>query len=120
MAVQLVVDEFGIRLVLGVSFDMSANTDLEFTFIKPDCTTTLIVPGVLGTTVINTDQGTFAANEWAYYSFVTGDLDQPSDTVNKWRVELRYQGPNGPDPVAQLYSVPVAFDVSQRLLAGTP
>lgn len=120
MAVQLIQNEFGIRFAMGVSFDMSGQTDLEFHFIKPDCVTELLVAGVLGTSPLVTDVGTFAADEWAYYDFVAGDLDQASDARNKWRVDLRYQGTNGPIANAQLFSEPVQFDVDPALVAGTP
>ena len=120
MAIQLIQNDFGVRFIIGVSFDMSSNTGLQFHFIKPDCTTELTVAGVLGTTPISTDSGIFAADEWAYYDFVTGDLDQASDSVNKWRADLRYLGPNGPIGSAQLFSEPVSFDVEPALVAGTP
>ncbi len=120
MSVQLIENEFGIRFILGTSFDMSGETDLQFHFIKPDCITEFFAIGVLGTTEITTDAGIFAANEWAYYDFVDGDLDQSSDAANKWRADLRYQGPNGPVDPAQLFSEPVSFDVDPALVAGTP
>ena len=124
MSVQLIENEYGVRFVLGTSFDMSANTDLQFHFIKPDCISELFVDGVLGTSPITTDAGIFAANEWAYYDFVDGDLDQASDDANQWRADLRYQGPNSSgSPViasAQLFSEPVSFEVDPALVAGTP
>ena len=124
MSVQLIQNEFGVRFVLGVSFDMSANTSLEFHFIKPDCITELFVVGELGTSEITTDAGIFAENEWAYYDFVDGDLDQASDDANLWRADLKYLGPNSSvSPViasAQLFSEPVAFEVDNALVAGTP
>ena len=115
MSVQLIQNEFGIRFVLGVSFDMSGQTDLQFHFIKPDCVTELLVTGVLGTTEIITDAGVFAANEWAYYDFVDGDLDQASDGANLWRADLRYQGTNDTIVDAQLFSEPVSFEVDDAL-----
>ena len=124
MSVQLIQNEYGVRFVLGVSFDMSAFTDLQFHFIKPDCISELFVDGELGTAEIVTDAGIFAANTWAYYDFVDGDLDQASDDANLWRADLRYQGPNSSvSPaisVAQLFSEPVSFDVDDALVAGTP
>ena len=120
MAVQLTQNEFGVRFIMGVSFDMSSQTDLEFHFIKPDCTTELFVPGILGTIEVTIDGLIFAANTWAYYDFVTGDLDQASDDVNLWRSALRYQGPNGAVASAQLFSEPVSFEVADALVAGTP
>ncbi len=120
MSVQLIENEYGIRFILGVSYDMSGETDLQFHFIKPDCISELFVEGELGTTEITTDAGIFSANTWAYYDFVDGDLDQASDAANLWRADLRYQGPNGAIAVAQLFSEPVSFEVEGALVAGTP
>ncbi len=124
MSVQLIQNEFGVRFVLGVSFDMSGNTALEFHFIKPDCVSELFVVGVLGTTELVTDAGTFAANTWAYYDFIDGDLDQFSSGANLWRADLKYLGPNSSVTptiaAAQLFSEPVQFEVDQALVTGTP
>jgi hypothetical protein len=121
MAIQLIQNEFGIRFVMGVSFDMTGETGLQFHFIKPDCVSELTVAGVLGTTQITIEtHGILAANTWAYYDFVDGDLDQASDDVNKWRVDLRYLGTNTPVSSAQLFSEPVSFDVAAALVVGTP
>jgi hypothetical protein len=121
MAIQLIQNEWGIRFVMGVSFDMSGETDLQFHFIKPDCVTEFNAVGVLGTTQITIEtHGILAANTWAYYDFLDGDLDQASDDVNKWRVDLRYQGTNTPVAAAQLFSEPASFDVAPAMVVGTP
>lgn len=88
---ELIVGEFGMDFVMGVSFDMSGNTSLQFTFLKPD-KQTLVVVGVLGTTVLNTTEGIFAANTWASYTFKDGDLDQVGTDAkgNPWSAVLDY------------------------------
>lgn len=79
------VNEYGILLQFGVSFDLSANTSLSFTFTKPD-NTTLTKTGTLGTVTITTTLGTFSANTYATYRFISGDVDQAGD----WSVRLTY------------------------------
>ncbi len=81
----LIVGESGNKFQMGVSFDMSAQTALEFTFTKPDGTT-LVVAGVLDVNPF-VDQGfSFAANESAFYIWLVGDLDQDGD----WTARLQY------------------------------
>lgn len=79
------VDEYGVILQFGVSFDMSSTTGLSFTFTKPDLTT-LTVVGTLGTLQITTTEGIFAANTYATYRFINGDIDQ----AGEWSVRLTY------------------------------
>jgi hypothetical protein len=76
---------YGIDFVMGSSFDMSGNTSLLITFLKPD-KTTLAVAATLGTVQKTTSEGIFAANEWAFYTFVNGDIDQVGD----WAAVLDY------------------------------
>ena len=120
MSVQLIQGNFGVQFIMGVSFDMSLQDSLQFHFIKPDCITELFVPGVLGTSTITVDGLEFAANTWASYDFVDGDLDQASDGANLWRVDLRYEGDNGTITNARLFSEPASFEVSPALVPGTP
>ncbi len=79
--------EFGLTFVAGMSFDMSANTSLTFKFKRPD-DTVLTVAGVLGTVENITSAGTFAADEWASYTFTSGDI--PLDSAGTWTVQLTY------------------------------
>lgn len=79
------VNEYGVVLQFGVSFDMIAYTSLNFTFIKPDLTT-LTVPGELGTMPVTTPVGVFAANTYATYTFVEGDVNQ----AGSWSTRLTY------------------------------
>ena len=77
--------EYGVRYVLGTSFNMASNTALSLVFTKPDGTTlTKTNPNV---TIANTPYaptttpslGTFAANTYFLYTFVNGDVDQSGD-----------------------------------------
>lgn len=88
---QLIVGAFGMLFIMGVSFDLSGNSSLQFTFLKPD-KTTLVAVGVIGTTSLTTTQGIFAPNTWASYTFQDGDLDQVGTTAkgNPWKVVLDY------------------------------
>lgn len=79
------VGEFGVVLQFGASFDMSANTALSITFIKPDLTTLIVTP-TLGTEPVSTPLGVFAANTYAVYTFVSGDVDQ----AGMWSARLTY------------------------------
>ena len=101
-------NEYGVDFIVGTSFDMSAQTDLQITFLKPDCTTTLVAAATLGTTNLNTEFGLFAANTWAFYTFSNGDLDQSGE----WKAQLRYQ-----DAVpTQLYSDIATFNVVELIV----
>lgn len=88
---ELIVGEYGMDFIIGVSFDMSGNTSLQMTFLKPD-KTTLQVAATLGTIQITTSEGIFEANEWAFYTFVDGDLDQVGNEAkgNPWTSVLDY------------------------------
>jgi hypothetical protein len=80
------VNEYGIILQFGVSFDMSSQTSLSFTFTKPDLTT-LTVNGTLGTLQITTPLGIFAPNTYATYTFLSGQVNQ----AGQWSVRLTYK-----------------------------
>jgi len=103
----LIKTEFGIQFVMGTGFDMSAQTGLQFTFLKPDASTKITVPGTLGTTELVTSAGTFAANTWASYIFADGDLDQ----AGIWKAELRFQDGSP----SQLFSTIAEFEVVEGL-----
>lgn len=81
----IIITEYGIRLIMGVSFDISNNTLLEFRFKKPD-ESLFDVTATLGTIEITTTAGVFSPNTWAEYTFVQGDIDQDGE----WRAQLRY------------------------------
>lgn len=80
------VNEYGVILQFGVSFDMSVETFLSFTFTKPDGTT-LTVMGTLGTSPVTTPLGIFAVHTYATYTFLQGQVDQ----AGTWEVRLKYQ-----------------------------
>ena len=102
MANDIFVDNYGMDLVMGVGFDMSSNTSLTFRFLKPDLTTVVEKTGILGTIEVTTTEGVFAANTWASYTFVDGDLDQ----IGTWTVELVYEAAS-----TKITSVAKTFDV---------
>ena len=106
----LIQGEFGVTFVLGTSFDMSAQTGLQFCFLKPDCVTELRVTGTLGTTQLVTPLGTFAANQWAQYVFADGDLDQ----TGTWQVQLRFTSANMrlASGIAEFDVVPALCDIT--------
>ena len=121
MAIPLIQNSTGSRFVIGISgFDMSANTDLQFHFVKPDCFTNLFVNGILGTTTETINGDEFVANEWAYYIFEDDDLDQASDDQNKYRADLKYVGPTEFVAAADQFSTITSFDVTAALVSGTP
>lgn len=97
------VNEYGIQLQFGVSFNMAAYASLTFNFTKPDGTV-LTVPGTIGNTAITTPLGSFAAYTWASYTFQMGDVNQ----VGIYKVRLIYQDVTP----AHLISSPGSFTVS--------
>lgn len=80
------VNEYGVVLQFGVSFNMAQETSLSLTFTKPDLTT-LTVAASLGNTPIVTPLGTFAANTYVTYTFLQGQVDQ----AGSWSVRLTYK-----------------------------
>lgn len=96
------VGEYGVVLQFGVSFSLINETSLMFLFERPD-TTTFTRAATLGNVPVSTTFGTFAANQYATYTFVNGDINQ----TGAWSVRLIYQD-NTP---AQLISTPGTFVV---------
>ena len=94
------VGEYGVQFVLGTSFDMSANTSLSLTFTKPDGTTlTVTNPAVtISASPIVTTAGTFDANTYFLYTFVSGDVSVAGD----WTVRGTY---NAAGPVHLISSI---------------
>ncbi len=68
--------------------------------------------GTLGTTILPTTEGIFAANQWAEYTFVDGDLDQVGTEAkgNPWSAVLDYFVGS----TEQLTSSEANFDVVER------
>jgi len=79
------VGESGKAHRVGVKFDMSANTSINFVYTKPS-NATLSVSGVLGTTQETIDGILVAANFWASYTFGPGELDESGE----WDLQLTY------------------------------
>lgn len=80
------VNEYGVVLQFGTSFDMSAHTSLILNFTKPDGTT-LSVSATLGAIDAVTPLGTFAAHTYVTYTFLSGQVNQ----TGSWTVRLTYQ-----------------------------
>jgi hypothetical protein len=93
----LFVGTYGVQFLFGVGFNMSAFTGLELTFTKPDNTTLVVTnPAVgLGVVDIDTDVGTFLANQYVTYTFTIGQLN----LAGNWHVRLKYN-----DATRQLFS----------------
>lgn len=97
------VGEFGIVFNLNVNFDLSANTSLSLEITKPNETVLTVVP-TMGTVLLATDQGPFAANQYSIYRFAAGDIDQ----AGTYRARLTY---NAAGPT-RLISDVVTFTVN--------
>lgn len=86
------VGDKGRNILINASFDLSANTDLEIKFTRPDQTILLVdkaggvtAPAVNVDVIVDIDGEetiqTFLANEYFLYPWVTGDLDQSGTWV---------------------------------------
>jgi len=83
------VNEYGVIFRFSVGYDISAETELSLVFTKPDGTVmpAKVTPDVsVGVTPVVTTLGTFAANEYVNYTFVSGDIDQ----AGVWTAQLTY------------------------------
>lgn len=80
------VNDYGVVLQFGVSFNMNAFTSLKLTFTKPD-NTTLTVTAQLGVVDVVTPLGIFTADTYVTYIFIAGQVNQPG----VWSVRLTYQ-----------------------------
>lgn len=79
------VNEYGIVLQFGVSYNMSSYSSLSIVFTKPDLSI-LTVTASLGLTQITTTVGVFAPYTWAQYTFKSGDVNQ----TGNWSARLIY------------------------------
>ena len=95
------LNEYGVAFVFSTGFNMSAFTSISITFTKPDLTTlTVSSPSVtVPNTPLTTTDGIFAANEYAQYYFVTGDVNQ----VGEWSARVIYNN-TGASPSQHLIS----------------
>lgn len=83
------VGEYGISFNLNVNYNISAFTSLSLVITRPDGTTITRTNGdvtVPAVPLVTTDMGTFAANEYAAYTFKAGDLS----VVGEHTVRLTY------------------------------
>ena len=99
--------EFGVQVLLGTSFDMTINTSLSLTFIKPDLTTlTVTSPAVTIDPAeyipATTPPGNFPGNTYFIYTTQPGDIDQ----AGEWSVRGTYEAPG-----IQLISDPITFTI---------
>lgn len=99
------VSEFGLVLNVMVSYDISGFTNLGMDFTRPDGSTFSVVkPAVsVGTVALPTTTGSFAANQYATYTFADGNLNQAG--VYTVRV-------NCSNAAQRLVSDPVTFTVN--------
>lgn len=80
--------EWGVAFAFSTAFNMSGYTAISIDFVKPDKTTLTVsnpsvtVPG----TNLSTTLGTFLANQYAYYVFQPGDVDQ----AGEWAARVVY------------------------------
>ncbi len=82
------VGDIGRNILINASFDLSANTDLQIQFTKPDQTTLLVdkaggvtAPAVNASVDVDGVPTTFLANEYFLYPWKSGDLDQSGTWV---------------------------------------
>lgn len=68
-------NEYGIAFNLNVNFNLSAAISLSMEIIRPDNTIITGVPTV-GAAPLVTEFGTFLAQQYATYVFVSGDINQ--------------------------------------------
>lgn len=84
------VGDKGRDIAINAKFNMSANTDLEMLFTKPDQTTLTVTksggvaaPSSNLTIAVDDVDQTFLANEYFLYAWKTGDLDQAGTWVGR-------------------------------------
>lgn len=73
------VGEYGISFNFNVNFNIASFTSLSLDIVRPDGSTISRANGpvTVGTVaLVTTDSGTFAANQYAVYTFAAGDLTQ--------------------------------------------
>ena len=82
------VGDIGRNILINADFDLSANTDLQIKFTKPDQTTLVVdkaggvsAPSVDVTVDVDGAPTLFLANEYFLYPWVSGDLDQSGTWV---------------------------------------
>lgn len=84
--------EYGIACVFYTAYNMSAFTTLQIQFTKPDLTV-LLATATCPNVAVVTALGTFPANQYAQYFFVTGDLSQ----LGVWSARVIYTKTGSPN-----------------------
>lgn len=91
---QLKVGEIGKLIVINAGFDLTANTELTLTFVKPSgaILTKVKADGVTSPTEplvveLGDDTVTFAGGEYFQYATQSGDIDESG----QWTVHGEYQ-----------------------------
>lgn len=97
------VGEYGLNFNVNTNYTLTSATSLVMNFTRPDGTTFTGTPTVGASPLVTTDQGTFAANQYASYPFVAGDLSQEGT----YGVRLVYV-----DATKRLVSDPASFTVN--------
>ncbi len=97
--------EYGVACVFSTAYDMSTNTALQIQFTKPDGTILLATATCPNVDVV-TALGTFLANMYAQYYFVSGDLDQ----TGVWYARVIYTKTGSPN--VKLISNISSFEVT--------
>ena len=77
--------EYGKKIQMGIEFDASSNTALAI-LATPQSGTLKTWTATLGTTLLSTPLGEFAANHWIEYTLLSGDIDEAGD----WTFQPRY------------------------------
>lgn len=83
-------DEFGIAFYLNMAYTMAGFTTLSLAFTRPDGTVlTVTSPSVNinASPLVTPSSGTFAANQYAQYTFAAGDINQ----AGVYSARLTYQ-----------------------------
>lgn len=82
------VGQTGTLIYIYAGVDLTKATSITLTLNKPDQTTATVTP-TIGSAVLTLPNGsTWAAGTYAYYSPVSGDIDQ----AGNWSLRLTYNG----------------------------
>ncbi len=84
--------EYGVACVFYTAYDMSTFTTLQIQFTLPDATL-LTVAATCPNVQVVTALGTFPANQYAQYFFVSGDLSQ----LGVWYARVIYTKTGSPN-----------------------
>lgn len=99
---ELNIGEYGSDLYCNANYDLSSASSITLDITRPDGTKLSVAAtrGTVDATIAG--EGTFAANSYAKYTLVDGDLNQ----AGEYRVRMTYL-----DGTKKLISVPDSFVV---------